>query len=89
MLCDNILPNLIEYYLIDYLPNLDRLYSDVKITYNTKMIYIMVSFSVYYNSNFIDRVPYKHKNWKLHSILQISVQISIFSPHMQKVAFSA
>ena len=38
---------------------------------------------------FIDKVSYKHKNWQLHSILQISVQISAFSLHMQKVAFSA
>ena len=89
MLCDNILPNLIEYYLIDYLPNLDRLYSDVKITYNTKMIYIMVSFSDYQKSIFIDRVPYKHKNRQLYGILQISIQISMFFPRMQKVAFSA
>ena len=53
------------------------------------MNHIIVSFSDYYNSIFIDRVPYKHKNWQLHGILQISSQISIFSPHMQRVAFSA
>ena len=52
------------------------------------MIHIMVSFSDYQNSIFIDRVPYKQKNWQLHGILQISVQMSTFSPHMQKVAFS-
>ena len=51
------------------------------------MIHIMVSFSDYQNSIFIDRVPYKRKNWQLHGILQISVQMSTFSPHMQKVAF--
>ena len=51
------------------------------------MIQIMVSFSDYQNSIFIDRVPYKHKNWELHGILQISVQISTFSPNMLKVAF--
>ena len=52
------------------------------------MIHIMVSFSDYQNSIFIDRFPYKHKNWKLNGNLQISVQISTFCPHMQKVAFS-
>ena len=51
------------------------------------MIRIMVSFSDYKNSILIDRVPYKHKNWQLHGILQISAQISIFSSHMQKVVF--
>ena len=49
----------------------------------------MVSFSDYQNSIFIDRVPYKQKNWQLHGILQISVEMSMFSPHMQKVTFSA
>ena len=84
MLCDNILPNLNISRLV-----IDRLYTDVKITYNTKMIHIMVSFSDYQNSIFIDRVPYKQKNWQLHGILQISVQMSTFSPQMQKGAFSA
>ena len=84
MLCDNILPNLNISRLV-----IDRLYTDVKITYSTKMIHIMVSFSDYQNSIFIDRVPYKHKNWQLHGILQISVQISMFSPQMKRVAFSA
>ena len=85
MLCDNnILPNLNISKLV-----IDRLYTDVKITYNTEMIHIMVSFSDYQNSSFIDRVPYKQKNWQLHGILQIFVQISMSSSHMQKVAFSA
>ena len=84
MLCDNILPNLNISRLV-----IGRLVTDVKTTYNTKMIQIMVSFSDYQNFIFFDRVPYKHKNWQLHGILQISVQISMFSPHMQKVAFSA
>ena len=53
------------------------------------MNHIIVSFSDYYNSIFIDRIPYKHKNWQLHGILQVSSQIRIFSPHMQRVAFSA
>ena len=53
------------------------------------MIHIMVSFSDYQNSIFIDMVPCKHKNWQLYGILQISVKMSTFSPHMQKVAFSA
>ena len=84
MLCDNILPNLNISRLV-----IDRLYTDVKITYSTKMIHIMVSFSDYQNSIFIDRVPYKQKNWQLYGILQISVEMSMFSPHMQKVTFSA
>ena len=59
------------------------------------MSHIMVSFSDYQNSIElyqtikIDRLPYRHKNWQLHGILQISVQISMFSSHMQNVAFSA
>ena len=53
------------------------------------MIDIMVSFSDCKNSTFVDRIPYKHKNWQLHVILQISVQISMSSPQMKKVAFSA
>ena len=84
MLCDNISPNLNTSRLV-----ISKLYTNVKITYNTKMIHIMVSFSDHQNSIFIDRVPYKNKNWHLHGILQISVQMSIFSPHMQNVAFSA
>ena len=84
MLCDNISPNLNTSRLV-----ISKLYTNVKITYNTKMIHIMVSFSDHQNSIFIDRVPYKQKNWQLHGILQISVQMSTFSPHMQKVAFSA
>ena len=51
------------------------------------MIHIMVSFSDYQNSIFIDRVPCKQKKWQLHGILQISVQMSTFSPHMQKLLF--
>ena len=84
MLCDNILPNLNISRLVK-----DRLYTDVKFTYNTKMIHIMVSFLDYQSSIFFDRVPYKHKNWEFHGILQILAQISMFSPHVQKAAFSA
>ena len=84
MLCDNISPNLNTSRLV-----IDKLYTNVKITYNTKMIHIMVSFPDHQNSIFIDRVPNKSKDWHLHGILQISVQMSIFSPHMQNVAFSA
>ena len=77
MLCDNILPNLNISRLV-----VDRLYTDVKFTYDTKMIHIMASFSDYglypfQSSAFIDRVPYKHKNWQLHGMSQISVQISM------------
>ena len=84
MLCDNILPDLNISRLAP-----DRLYTDVKTTYNTKIIHIMVSFSDHQNSIFLDRVLYKHKNWQLHGILQISIQISMFSPHMEKAAFLA
>ena len=52
------------------------------------MIHIVISFSDYQNSIFIDRVPYKYKNWQLYGILQIPAQISTFSPYMQKAAFS-
>ena len=65
------------------------LYTDPKISYNAKVIHIMVSFSHYQNSTFVDRATYKHKNWQLHDVLQISVQISMFSSQMKKVAFSA
>ena len=68
---------------------IDRLYTDIKITYNTKMIHIMVFFSDYHNSIFIESVPYEPKNWQLHGILQIFVEISIFSPHVQNFVFSA
>ena len=57
MLCDNILPNLNISRLVP-----GRSYTDVKSTYNTKMIQIMVSFSDYQNSIVLDRVLYKHKN---------------------------
>ena len=80
--CDNILPNLNISRLV-----IGRLYTDVKITNNTKMIHIMVLFSDYQNSIFIERSPYKSKNWQLHGILQISVQISMFSSHMQMLLF--
>ena len=56
MLFDNILSNLnISRSVID------SVHAGVKITYNTKMNHIIVFFSDYYNSIFIDRVPYKHK----------------------------
>ena len=37
----------------------------------------MVFFSDYYNSIFIDRFPFKHKNWQLHGILIAPFQNSI------------
>ena len=37
----------------------------------------MVFFSDYYDSMFIDRFPYKHKNWQLHGILITPFQNSI------------
>ena len=52
---------------------IDRVHTAVKITYNTKMNHIMLSFPDYYNSIFIDRFPYKYKNWLLHGILIIPV----------------
>ena len=83
MLCNNILPNLNISRLVT-----DSLYTDIKTTYNTKMIHTMVSFSDYQNSIFLDRLLYKHKHWQLRAILQIFVQISMFSRHMQKAGFS-
>ena len=67
---------------------IDRLFTDVKITYNTKMIHIMVSFSGYQNFIFIDSFPYNHKKWQLYGILQIHVEMGTFSPDMQILAFS-
>ena len=49
---------------------------------------IMVSFPDHYDY-FFDRVPYQHKTWQFHGILIIPFQISLFSPHMHKVTFSA
>ena len=37
-------------------------YIDIKITNNTEMSHIIVSFSDHRNFIFIDRVPYKGKN---------------------------
>ena len=59
----------------------------MKITCSTKMTHIMVSFSDYQNCIFIDRVFYKYKSWQLHGILQITIQISTFSPHMKNLIF--
>ena len=52
-----------QYWLV-----IDKVHTDVKITYNTKMNHIMASFADYGNSIFIDRALYKHKNWQLHGI---------------------
>ena len=41
---------------------IDRVHTDLKITNNTKINPIMVSFSDHCNSIFINRVPDKHKN---------------------------
>ena len=41
---------------------MDRAHADVKIAYDTKMNHIMVLFSRNYHSNFVDRIPYKHKS---------------------------
>ena len=67
----------------------DRVHTNIKITNNSKMNRIMASFSDHFNSIFIDRVPYKHKNWQFHAILIILFQINLFSPHMHKVTFTA
>ena len=53
------------------------------------MNHIMVLFSDYYNSIFIDSVSYKLKNWQFHGILLIPFQINLLSPHMERVVFSA
>ena len=52
-----------SYPISHYWLVIDKVHTDVKITYNTKMNHIMVSFADYCNSIFIDRAPYKHKNW--------------------------
>ena len=84
MLHDNIQPNLnISREVID------GVNTDIKITSNTKMNHIMASSSDDYNSIFIGRIPYKHKNWQFHGVLITSFQRSLFSPHMRKVNFSA
>ena len=52
----------------------------------------MVFSTDHYNSIFVDRVTYKHRNWQFHGILVIPIlviQISLFSPHMRKVTVSA
>ena len=43
-------------------------HTDIKITNNTKMNHIMVSFSDHCNSTFIDSVPDIHKNCQSYSI---------------------
>ena len=57
---------------------IDRIHTNIKITNNTEMNRIMVSSSDHYKSIFIDRVPYKSKNWQFHGILIIPFQISLF-----------
>ena len=66
---------------------IDRVHTDKKITNNTKMNHIMVSFWDHHNSIFIDRAPSKYKDWKFNGILITSYRISLFSPHMDKVIF--
>ena len=61
----------------------------MKITNNTKMNRIIVSFTDHYNFIFVDRVPYKHKTCQFYGILIIPFQISVFSPHIHKVTFPA
>ena len=61
---------------------IQRVHTDIKITNNTKMNGIMLSFSDHCNSIFIDKVPYKQKSWQFHCILIIIFQISLFSPYM-------
>ena len=68
---------------------IDRAHTNIKITNNIKINRIMVSISDHYNSIFIDRVPYKYKNWQFYCILIIAFQISLFSLHVPKVTFSA
>ena len=57
-------------------------HTNTEITNNSKMNRIMVSFSDHYNSVFIDRVPYKDKNWQFYGILIIAFQIRLLSPHI-------
>ena len=65
------------------------MHTDIKITNNTKMDHIIVSFSDHYNSIFIDRVCYKHKTWQFHGILINPFHDkSIFSSYAQNYFFS-
>ena len=68
---------------------IDRVHSDIKITNNTTMNHMKVSYSDHHNSIFIDTVPYEHKNWQFHGVLTIPFKKILFSPHMHKVTFSA
>ena len=49
----------------------------------------MVFLSDHWNSIFIDKVHYKHKDWQFHGIFIIRFHMSVLSPHMEKVGFSA
>ena len=53
---------------------INRVYTNIKITNNTKLNRIMVSFLDHYNSSFIDRVLYK----QFDCTLIIPFQISLF-----------
>ena len=64
-----------------------RVHTIIKITNNTKMNCIMVSFWDLYNFIFIDRVPYKHKNWQFHSILITDSQTTYFLLICTKLLF--
>ena len=64
-----------------------RVHKNIKNTNNTKMNRIFASFRNHCNSIFIDRVPYKHRNWLFHGALIIAFQIILFSLHMYKVIF--
>ena len=51
------------------------MHTDIKVANNTKMNRILVPFSDYYNSIFVDRVPYKHKTlYQRRGILIIPFQ---------------
>ena len=54
---------------------LDKVNTDIKITNNTKVNHIIVSFSDHYNL--------------FHGILILPFQISLFSHHVHKATFSS
>ena len=84
MLCDNVLPNLNISRLA-----IGKLNTDVKSTYNTKIFLLWYPFQTIRTLLLLIGFPTNTKNSQLHGILQISVQISMFSLQMKKVAFSA
>ena len=70
---------------------INRVYADIKNTHDTKINYIMIFFSDHCNAVSIERFAENPKLSNISGILQIFIvnpyKISLFSPHLQKVAF--